>query len=113
MEVCLMFVNQASFEGDKANEAKIIAKMKKTFAELQDVSGLLSSECWKKEKNDVVEYSIVTKWTAKQDFIAWLSREEHVNEHKEMNKQRKQGISEKPSMKKTITQYEEIEIANL
>lgn len=50
MEVCLMFVNQASFEGDKANEAKIIAKMKKTFAELQDVSGLLSSECWKKEK---------------------------------------------------------------
>ncbi len=108
-----MFVNQAHFEGGKLHEDKIIAKMKKTKEQLNGVEGLHAVEFWKKEKMDTVEYVIVSKWTEKKDFTAWLSREEHVNEHKEMIKQKKQGISEKPVMKKTIIQYETVEVTDL
>lgn len=108
-----MFVNQAHFEGEKHNEDKLINKMKKTQEDLSGVEGLHAVEVWKKEKTDTVEYVIVSKWTAKKDFTAWLSREEHVNEHKEMIKQKKQGISEKPVMKKTIVQYETVEVSAL
>jgi len=74
---------------------------------------LLTLECWKQENNDRVEYVIVTKWTTKKEFISWLSREEHVNEHKEMNKQKKQGINENSILKKTIFQYEAVEVTEL
>lgn len=108
-----MFINQAHFEGDKFNEDSIILKIKKTIDQTEDVQGLIALECWKKENSEHVEYVIVTKWTSKKQFITWLSREEHVNEHKEMNKQKKQGISEKPILKKTILQYETVEVNEL
>jgi heme-degrading monooxygenase HmoA len=108
-----MFINQAQFEGDKFNEDKIIVKIKNTIDQTKDVQGLLALECWKKESNDLVEYVLVTKWTTKKEFITWLSREEHVNENKEMNKQKKQGISEKSILKKTILQYEAVEVTEL
>jgi heme-degrading monooxygenase HmoA len=111
-----MFINQAHFEGDKLNEDKIIIKIKSTIDQTKDVEGLLALECWKKDsndRNDRAEYVLVTKWTTKKEFITWLSREEHVNEHKEMNKQKKQGVSEKPTLKKTILQYEAVNITEL
>lgn len=109
----IIFINQAQFEGDKINEEKIIAKIKNTIDQLENVQGLLSSECWKKESNDRVAYVVVTKWTTKKEFITWLSREEHVHEHKEMHKQKKQEISEKPIMTKTIFQYQAVEVTDL
>ncbi|MCY9007373.1 antibiotic biosynthesis monooxygenase [Peribacillus frigoritolerans] len=108
-----MFINQANFEGDKFNEDKIIEKIKNTIDQTKDVQGLLALECWKKKRNELVEYVLVTKWTTKKEFITWLSREEHVNEHKEMNKQEKQGISENRIFKKTIFQYEGVEVTEL
>lgn len=109
-----MFVNQALFECDKSNEDKVVEKIKNTVEQTKNVQGLLAVECWKKKNKDlVVEYAIVTKWTTKQDFIAWLSRQEHVNEHKEMNKLKKQGMSDKPILKKTIHQYETITFVDL
>ncbi|WP_458120646.1 antibiotic biosynthesis monooxygenase family protein [Paenibacillus sp. Z6-24] len=105
-----MFINQAHFESDKFNEDYIISKIKKTIDQTEDVQGLIALECWKKESNAHVEYVLVTKWTTKKEFTTWLSREDHVNEHKEMNKQKKQGVSEKPILKKTIVQYESVEI---
>lgn len=108
-----MFVNQALFESDKSNEDKIVEKVKNTIKQTKDVQGLLAVECWKKENKDLVEYAIVTKWTAKKDFIEWLSREDHVTEHKEMNKQKKQGVSDKPVLKKTLLQFEAIELTEL
>lgn len=108
-----MFVNQALFESDKSNEDKLVEKVKNTVKQTKDIQGLLTVECWKRENKDLVEYAIVTKWTAKKDFIAWLSREDHVTEHKEMNKQKKQGISDKPIFKKTLLQFEAIELTDL
>lgn len=105
-----MFISQAHFEGVKSNEDRIIQKVKKTTAETVDVQGLINLDCWKKEKDNLVEYVIVTKWNSKKDFIAWLSRDQHVNEHKEMNQQKKQGIIEEPIMKKTVFQYESVDI---
>jgi heme-degrading monooxygenase HmoA len=101
-----MFVNQVIFEGDIANEDKIINKVKHTMEELTDVGGLYTAECWNKDtkKSDTVAYAIVTKWNKKQDFVAWISRESHVAEHRTMRKEKK---DQAPVMTKTLLQYEE------
>ncbi len=104
-----MFINQACFESEKINEGKLIEKAKNTLSQTKGANGLIAAECWKRDKKELVEYAIVTKWHTKSDFIAWLSREEHVNEHKEMHKRKKQGVSEAPLFKKTLFQYETME----
>ncbi|MBE0337744.1 antibiotic biosynthesis monooxygenase [Paenibacillus sp. 23TSA30-6] len=108
-----MFINQAHFEGLKSNEERITQKIIKTVASTENIQGLLNLECWKKEKDNVIEYVLVTKWKSKKDFMTWLSREEHVNEHKVMNIQKKQGKIEEPVMKKTILQYESVDLQKL
>ncbi|MDY0943861.1 antibiotic biosynthesis monooxygenase family protein [Priestia megaterium] len=101
-----MFISQACFEGDKIIEHKIITKLQKTLKETINVQGLISTECWSKENKDRVEYVLVTKWENKEHFKKWLTREEHVEEHKEMNKQKKQGSQEELQFKKILRQYE-------
>ncbi len=107
-----MFISQACFEGDKINEHKIITKLQKTLKETINVEGLISTECWLKEKKDRVEYALVTKWESKEYFKKWLMREEHVEEHKEMNRQKKQGSQEEVKFTKTLRQYEIVDISS-
>ena len=45
----------------------------------------------------------------KQFFQAWISREEHVNEHKEANKKKTKAFSEAMEIKKTLRFYEAVE----
>ncbi|MFP7494708.1 antibiotic biosynthesis monooxygenase [Terribacillus saccharophilus] len=105
-----MFVNQVIFEGAVDAQDKIINKVKHTMEELQDVAGLNSAECWNKDtkNNDTIAYSIVTKWNEKADFVAWISRESHVAEHRAMRKEKK---DQAPVMTKTLLQYEEASFA--
>ncbi len=106
-----MFISQACFEGDKIIEHKIIAKLQKTMKETIDVEGLISTDCWLKENKDRIEYVFVTKWKSKDHFKKWLTREENVEEHKEMNKQKKQGSQEEVKINKTLRQYEIVDIS--
>lgn len=103
-----MFVNQVIFEGAVDAQDKIINKVKHTMEELTDVAGLHSAECWNKDtkKSDTVAYAIVTKWDQKADFVAWISRESHVAEHRAMRKEKKDK-DQAPVMTKTLLQYEE------
>ena len=107
-----MFISQASFEGNKSIENKIISKLQKTMNETINSEGLVSVECWLNTKRDNVEYILVTKWENKEFFKKWVSREEHIEEHKEMAKQKKQGLGNEVQFKKTIRQYETIDISS-
>lgn len=81
-----MFISQASFEGHKGIEPMILNKFKESMKETIGAKGLVSADCWSRESKDNVEYVFVTKWETNEDFKLWVSREDHVEEHKEMNK---------------------------
>ncbi|MEI4529263.1 antibiotic biosynthesis monooxygenase family protein [Priestia megaterium] len=108
-----MFISQACFEGDKIIEHKIIKKLQKTMKETINVPGLISTDCWLKENKDRVEYVFVAKWESKEHFKKWVTREEHIEEHKQMNKQKQQGEKEEVKIKKTLRQYKTVDIASL
>ncbi len=102
-----MFVNTATFEIEKAYEDRLVKKREKDQAQLAKAKGILSFECWRRENKDTVEFVYVSKWESQDAFKAWISRDEHVNEHKEMNKRRKENEqTEQVKMKKTLRAYE-------
>ena len=102
-----MFVNTATFEIEKAYEERLVKKREKDQAQLAKAKGILSFECWRRENKDIVEFVYVSKWESQDAFKAWISRDEHVNEHKEMNKRRKENEqTEQVKMKKTLRAYE-------
>lgn len=102
-----MFVNTATFEIEKAHEDRLVKKREKDQAQLAKANGILSFECWRRENTDTVEFVYVSKWESQDAFKAWISRDEHVNEHKEMNKRRKENEqTEQVKMKKTLRAYE-------
>lgn len=109
-----MFISQAIYEMDVTAQHKIMVKMKETMKKIFNAKGLLLAECWFKEsKESVVEYVFVSKWESKPDFIAWLTREDHVKGHKEMSKQKKNGEAEEIKIKKTVRQYEVVNLLSL
>lgn len=102
-----MFVNTATFEIEKAYEERLVKKREKDKAQLAQAKGILSFECWRRENKDTVEFVYVSKWESQDAFKAWISRDEHVNEHKEMNKRKKETEqTEQVKMKKTLRAFE-------
>ena len=101
-----MFVMQAKFEIDKSHEDRLKNKAEKNKEEIQKANGLLSYECWRRELKETVEYAFVSKWESQNDFKNWISREEHKNEHKQMNAKRKAEEITTIKMKKTLNSYE-------
>jgi len=108
-----MFVNTATFEIEKAYEERLVKKREKDKEKLAEAKGLISFECWKRENTEMVEFVYVSKWESQADFKAWISREDHVNEHKEMNKKRKENPQpDQVKMKKTLRAYELYDYSN-
>ncbi|MFC4619535.1 antibiotic biosynthesis monooxygenase family protein [Camelliibacillus cellulosilyticus] len=105
-----MFVMNASFETDKKYEDKLRVKAQKNKGDIQKAEGNISFECWRKDHGDTVEYVFVSKWKDQADFKNWISREEHVQEHKEMNKKRKEGEQDGFKLKKVLRSYELLKI---
>jgi heme-degrading monooxygenase HmoA len=102
-----MFINTATFEIEKAYEERLINKREKDKTQLTEAKGLLSFECWRRENKDTVEFVYVSKWDSQDAFKAWISRDEHVHEHKEMNKRKKDNEEkEQVKMKKTLRAFE-------
>ncbi|MCM3444580.1 antibiotic biosynthesis monooxygenase family protein [Metabacillus halosaccharovorans] len=102
-----MFVNTATFEIGKIHKEILEKKREKDKEKLAEARGLISFECWKRENTETVEFVYVSKWESQSDFKAWISREDHVNEHKQMNKKRKENLQlEQVKMKKTLRAYE-------
>jgi len=111
-EVICMFVMNACFETDKADEQRLMAKAQKNQKEIEGAKGLVSYECWRTEHKDTVEYVFVSKWEKQDDFKAWISREEHVNEHKARRQmQRESGVKPQSALKKTLRSYEVYSVA--
>ncbi|WP_223203978.1 antibiotic biosynthesis monooxygenase family protein [Alicyclobacillus suci] len=95
---------QASFEIEKAFEERLRDKMERNRAEIVEAEGLQSVEYWRTEHKDTIEYAFVSKWASNEHFKRWISREEHVNEHRTMQANRNQNDG--PKMKKTLRSYE-------
>ncbi|PKR86565.1 antibiotic biosynthesis monooxygenase [Heyndrickxia camelliae] len=102
-----MFVMNARFEAEKSHEERLKAKAKKNKQDIQGAEGLVSYECWRKEKKDTIEYVFVSKWEKQEDFKTWISRDEHVAEHKAQRQQQKEtGVKPTSAFKKTLQSYE-------
>lgn len=109
-----MFISQVVYEVDVTVKHEFLAKKQESMKKTINIIGLLSEECWFNEnKESVVEYVFVSKWESKPDFIAWLTREDHVKGHKEMSKQKKHGQAEEIKIKKTVRQYEIVDLLSL
>lgn len=103
-----MFIMNASFEIEKDYEYILEEKGKKDQQQLMVAKGIIAVERWRKEHTDRVEYVMVSKWESEADFKGWLTREEHVNEHKDMNKKRKESGERPYHIKKTLRSFEAI-----
>ena len=102
-----VFVSQVTFSAESANEELVKSIMKKKVEAGVQWKGFLVSSVWRQEKSGEVSYTWTLKWETKEDFKSWMSRPEHVAGHKKMN-QLKQSNAEKPLVKKTVNQYDEI-----
>ncbi|GGE48711.1 hypothetical protein GCM10011391_29420 [Pullulanibacillus camelliae] len=100
-----MFVMQAKFEIDQDHEDQLRQKAIKNKKEIEQATGLLSYECWRRELKDTVEYAFVSKWEKQEDFKAWISREEHVQEHKNA-RAHPSHATDAVKMTKTLHSYE-------
>ncbi|MCC9135050.1 antibiotic biosynthesis monooxygenase family protein [Pontibacter silvestris] len=98
------YIVNASFEIDKPNEAVLEAKTQKDYEKSQNAKGLVSFEVWKREHSETVEYVLVSKWESKDDFKFWISRDEHVDEHKEQRIRKEE--SERPKITKKLSYFE-------
>lgn len=101
-----MFVMNASFEAEKQFENKLIEKAEDTGKEARQAEGNISFECWRKDHGETVEYVLVSKWNEQADFKVWMSRESHVQEHKEMQQKRKEGMADEFKPKKKLRSFE-------
>ncbi|MFB9864557.1 antibiotic biosynthesis monooxygenase [Rufibacter immobilis] len=99
------YIVNASFEADKEHEAYLARKCQHDYEESQGAKGLLSFDIWKREHPATVEYVLVSKWTSKEDFKAWISREEHVQGHKE---QRQHPVEDRPKLTKKLSYFEAV-----
>jgi len=99
-----MFVMQASFTTDTEFEDRLQQKATKTKKEALEAEGNIDFECWRKYHKDEVEYVFVSKWKEQSDFKNWISRDSHVQEHKEMQKnpEKEDGFH----LKKKMRSYE-------
>ena len=97
------YIVNASFSADKEQEEYLARKCQHDYQESQGAEGLLSFDIWKREHPDSVEYVLVSKWNSKDHFKAWISREEHVQGHKD---QRQQKDVDRPKLTKKLTYFE-------
>ncbi|MCD8841683.1 antibiotic biosynthesis monooxygenase [Staphylococcus arlettae] len=105
-----MFVAQATFSTKDLSSRSILdekaAQVKEEFA---GFDGLIEFEVWKNETKNKLEYSIISKWNDKKDFQAWVSRPAHLEEHKNMNKEKEQEKAKYENIDKQIKKYELVE----
>lgn len=82
-----MFVAQVTFS-TKDFEVRSILDEKASHAkeDFEGFQGFKGADVWKNETKTKLEYVIVSKWDDKKDFQDWVSRPDHVEEHKNMNK---------------------------
>ncbi|WP_207431814.1 antibiotic biosynthesis monooxygenase [Sabulibacter ruber] len=99
------YLVNASFEADKEHEAYLAQKCQHDLEESHGAAGLISFDIWKREHPQTVEYVLVSKWNSKDDFKAWISREDHVQGHKE---QRQNKEAERPKLTKKLTYFESV-----
>ncbi|WP_181303991.1 antibiotic biosynthesis monooxygenase family protein [Rufibacter sp. XAAS-G3-1] len=97
------YVVNASFEADKEHEAYLAKKCQHDYEESRGAAGLISFDIWRREHSGRVEYVLVSKWSGKDDFKAWISRPDHVQGHKE---QRQTKDQERPKLTKKLTYFE-------
>lgn len=103
-----MFVAQAIFSTkDEASKAILDNKVSHAKQDFEGFEGFIDAQVWKSETGSKLEYAIVSKWNDKKDFQAWISRPSHVEEHKNMSKEKKENEEAKVSkIEKQIKKYE-------
>ncbi|WP_205499938.1 antibiotic biosynthesis monooxygenase family protein [Rufibacter psychrotolerans] len=97
------YIVNASFETDLEHEAYLAQKCRHDLEESHGAAGLISFDIWKRAHAHTVEYVLVSKWESKEDFKAWISREDHVQGHKDQ-RQNKEEV--RPKLTKRLTYFE-------
>ncbi|WP_085520550.1 antibiotic biosynthesis monooxygenase family protein [Tuberibacillus sp. Marseille-P3662] len=106
-----MFVMNASFTVDKAHEERLAQKCRQNDQDLKEAQGRISHEFWHKDHGETVEYVIVSKWESEDDFKQFISREDHVQEHKAMNKERKENPENHFKVDKKLRSFEVFDVS--
>ncbi|MEB6061255.1 MAG: hypothetical protein ABC378_11055 [Staphylococcus pseudoxylosus] len=104
-----MFIAQADFTANIEDRAVLDNKALHAKDDFLGYDGLIDVEIWKNEKHSTISYAIVSKWSEKKYFQAWLSRPSHIEEHKQMRKAEKENTSS-VNIKKQIKQFELLDI---
>ncbi|OTN91582.1 antibiotic biosynthesis monooxygenase family protein [Enterococcus faecium] len=101
----MIIVQTAVFTVDKDYREAFLEKIKRDVASLKDWPGNLAAEGWQgKEKDDSVEFILLSKWNYKTDFEAWLNRPEHKERHAESKTQEiRKHVSRKVNAYKVLT----------
>ncbi|MEB8085883.1 hypothetical protein NGH74_01715 [Staphylococcus pseudoxylosus] len=104
-----MFIAQADFTTNIEDRAVLDNKALHAKDDFLGYDGLIDVEIWKNEKHSTISYAIVSKWSEKKYFQAWLSRPSHIEEHKQMRKAEKENTSS-INIEKQIKQFELLDL---
>ena len=92
-----MYIRTVAFEVIPEGKEIFLAKMKKDSASMKTFAGCHSAEAWFSESKDSLVFQLVSKWTEKKAFQAWLKRPEHLQKHREAYRAEKEGTA-KPKL---------------
>lgn len=102
-----MFVSQVTFEGTEENDEMLRQIMKKKLEDAKVAPGIQSAECWRENKENTASYTLVMKWSCKEDFKAWMVKSHSGRPHG--GGRPSEDRQERPKITKQAHQYEVVE----
>lgn len=97
-----MFISQVIFEDEKQHLDKLTKLAQGKLHSLKEAKGIISAECWRQEKGDMVGYAFVSKWESQDHFKVWM-KESHAN-----RPARPAGEPKPMTLKKSGFQFEDV-----
>ncbi len=99
-----MYISQVTFEVINSNEEVLKNIMSHKVESARSADGVVSVECWKRQNDEKIAYSLVIHWQTQEAFTTWMK-----NEHNPANRE-KRPQNEKVELTKSGAQYEVVEL---
>jgi len=99
-----MFISQVTFTAAKEHEEFVKAIVMKKQEKGVDWEGFIESVALRSESQSEVSYTWQTKWSSKEQHLAWMKRPEHIEGHKKMRQA--EPDPNRPAITKTMQRYD-------
>ena len=81
-----MIIRSVTFETELADIELLKEKINADLISLNGWETCLSAEAWMRQDRKTIYITLISKWDNKKDFQAWLKRPEHLQAHRDAEK---------------------------